>query len=369
MTFPAEPANPIDSADSSGRAAIVGTGLIGGSIGLALRARGWHVTGRDIDPARAQRALELGAIDAVGDDPSVAITFVATPVRSVAGEARTALARGGVVTDVAGVKAPVVAALSHPRFVGGHPMAGSEQEGVDGADGSLFSGATWVLTPTVTTDPGAYARVRSVIASLGAEVVALPADRHDAAVALISHLPHLLAVTLMGLAADGASEHAAVLRLAAGGFRDMTRVAAGHPDIWLDICAENRDAIVDSLDRLEVALGDLRQVVALGDRPELLMTLERARAARANLTGEVIHPQDLAEVRVPVLDRPGVVAEVTTLLSALGVNIAHLEIAHSPEGGRGVLVVVVPGDSVDLVRTSLTERGYRPSSGPLAGPP
>ncbi|MBV8984460.1 MAG: prephenate dehydrogenase/arogenate dehydrogenase family protein, partial [Acidimicrobiia bacterium] len=116
---------------SSGRRAlVVGTGLIGGSVGLALRAQGWHVTGRDLDEARAARAVELGALDAVGDDGDADITFVATPVGSVASEARRALEGRGVVTDVGGVKSPIVNAVADPRFVGGHPMAGSEQEGV-----------------------------------------------------------------------------------------------------------------------------------------------------------------------------------------------------------------------------------------------
>src|SRR3954464_9051956 len=144
----------------TGRAQVVGTGLIGGSIGMALRARGWHVTGRDAEETRARRALELGALDAGGDDADAEITFVATPVSAVVGEARAALARGGLVTDVGSVKAPIVAALDHPRFVGGHPMAGSEQEGVDGADPSLFEGATWVLTPALVTEPTAYARLQ-----------------------------------------------------------------------------------------------------------------------------------------------------------------------------------------------------------------
>ncbi|HEX9969893.1 MAG TPA: prephenate dehydrogenase/arogenate dehydrogenase family protein, partial [Acidimicrobiales bacterium] len=268
---------------SPNRAVVVGTGLIGGSIGMALRARGWHVTGRDHDDARAARALELGALDAVGDDPDAELVFVATPVSAVADLVAEAVATGAVVTDVGSVKAPLAAAVRHPRYIGGHPMAGSEQEGVDGADGSLFEGATWVLTPTETTDPAAYARLQSVVSSLGADVVALPPDRHDELVAVVSHVPHLTAAALMCLAAAGAEEHAALLRLAAGGFRDMTRIAAGHPGIWPDICAENRDAIVDVLDRLVAALGDMRRVVADADRAGLLSLLETARAARSNL--------------------------------------------------------------------------------------
>jgi len=344
---------------------VIGTGLIGGSIGLALRAQGWFVTGSDIDPVRAARALELEVLDAVGDDPDAEITFVATPVGAIPQAARAALARGGVVTDVGGVKASVVDAVSDPCFVGGHPMAGSEQDGVDGADATLFEGATWVLTPTLDTDSEAYTRVRSVIRSFGADVVALPPDRHDSLVAMVSHVPHLAAATLMGLAADGAVEHPAMLRLVAGGFRDMTRVAAGNPGIWLDICAENSDAILDGLDRFIGALGAMRDRVASRDQDALRSALERSRHARVNLPARFDLAAGLVEVRVPVPDRPGVVAEVTTLLAELDVNIVDLEIAHSTEGSRGVLVMVVERDAGDLVQSALTDRGFRPSASAL----
>lgn len=352
---------------SRNRAVVVGTGLIGGSIGLALRAGGWHVTGRDRDMTRAARALELGALDAVGEDAAATVTFVATPVSAIAGEAKAALAGGGLVTDVGSVKAPIVHAVDSPRFVGGHPMAGSEQEGVDGADPELFVGATWVLTPTPATDPQAYAELRSIVSSLGADVVAIPPDRHDDLVAMVSHVPHLTAATLMCLAAEGAEEHGALLRLAAGGFRDMTRIAAGHPGIWPDICAENRDAIVVVLDRLLGSLGEMREVVAASDREGLLARLEAARAARTNLPRRAaVRPEDLVEVRVPVPDRTGVLAEITTLAGELDVDIYDMEIAHSAEGDRGVLLLVVAAGVSDLLRGALLARGFRPSVQPLA---
>ena len=346
------------------RAEVVGTGLIGGSIGLALRSRGWHVTASDAVAGRAERALELGAVDAVGADPEAEVTFIATPVSGVVAAARAALAdvgrnRSGVVTDVGGVKGPIVSAVDNPRFVGGHPMAGSEQEGIDGADRELFAGATWVLTPTTSTDPEAFTRLRAVVTSLGADVVAVPPERHDD---LVAHLP---AAALMGLASEGAEHHGALLRLAAGGFRDMTRVAAGHPGIWPDICAENAAAIVTALDQLATDLSKVRDVVAGGDREALIGILERAREARRNLPTGLSRPEDLVEVRVPVPDRPGVLAEVTTLAGELGVNIEDLEIAHSAEGDRGVLVIVVDAGASDLVRGALLARGYRPSHQPL----
>jgi prephenate dehydrogenase len=352
------------------RAAVVGAGLIGGSIGLALRARGWHVTGRDADPATAEAAKTAGVIDAVGEDPEAEITFVATPVGAVAGEAARVLALPGLrpdaaVTDVGGVKTSVVAAVPDPRFVGGHPMAGSEQVGLEGADAELFVGATWVLTPTAATDPDAFARVQSVVGSLGAEVLSLSPQQHDALVAVVSHVPHLTAATLMNVADRRAEQHAALLRLAAGGFRDMTRVAAGQPAIWPDVCAENASAIVDALDDLLSALGEVRQAVAAGDRPGLLASLSQAAAARRSLPARAVRPERLTEMRVPVPDRPGVLAEITTTAGDLGVNIFDLEIAHSAEGPRGVLVLVVDAEAAGALADALAACGFRLTTRPL----
>jgi len=352
----------VASQDGPQRASIIGTGLLGGSIGLALRAAGWHVTGVDADPAAEARAVELGAIDAVGLDADAAITFVAAPVQSIAAEVRRALAAtAGVVTDVGSVKGSVVAEVDDPRFVGGHPMAGSEQLGVDGSRPDLFEGAVWVLTPTGGTDSDHFALVAAVVRLLGAEVVALEPERHDALVAIVSHVPHLTAASLMGIASDRAEEHAALLRLAAGGFRDMTRIAAGTPTIWPDICAENRDAIVEVIDQVTGELGRLRSLVAEGRRDDLLAALERAHVARRNLPARVVHPDEVAEVRIPVPDRDGVIAEVATLASDLGIGIADIEVAHSSEGDRGVLILLVPRDGAEPLRLALIERGYRPA--------
>lgn len=349
------------------RAQIVGTGLIGGSIGAALRRRNWTVTGYDTNPDRSERAVELGVVDRSGRDPDAAVVFVAVPAGSVAVAAEEALRLHprSVVTDVAGVKGPVVGRVTDPRFVGGHPMAGSEQEGVDGSDPEMFEGATWVLTPEPHTDPVAFASIRSLVSQLGANVVELPAARHDDMVALVSHVPHLTAATLMNLAADTALEHATLLRLAAGGFRDMTRIAAGEATIWPDVCSENRDGILEVLDRLLAALAGIREIVATGDRDVLLATLERARQARVNLPVGVPSADAAVEVRVRVADRPGVLAGVTTLLGEMGVNIYDLEIAHSAEGDRGVLVLVIDAAASDSVRAALHEREYRCSIRPL----
>jgi prephenate dehydrogenase len=352
------------------RVALLGTGLIGGSIGKALRARGVAVQGYDSDHDRARRAVEVGAVDVACEQMADAVAgadvvVVAAPVGTVADVVIAALDAGAVlVTDVGSVKAPVLAAVETARpalasrYVGGHPMAGSEQEGVDGADAGLFVGATWVLTPTTHTDPAAFAAVRALVAGLGAEVLAVPAEVHDSLVAVVSHVPQLAASTLMNLASSKGDEHAVLLRLAAGGFRDMTRIASGHPAIWPDICVANRDAIVGALDGYLAALEHVRALVAVGDRSDLLALLERARAARRALPVGLPDDELLVELRIPVPDRPGVIAQVTTLATELGVNIADLEIAHSIEGRRGVLVLVVTGAALDQFEAALASLGY-----------
>src|ERR1044072_1685163 len=224
------------------RAQVVGAGLIGGSIALGLRKNGWHVTVDDSDHMRAGEAVACEIADAAGIDPEAELTFVATPVPAVVDAVKAALQRGGAVTDVASVKAPIVDAIDTPRFVGGHPMAGSERSGLQAATSTLFDGATWVLTPTAGTDAEAFMTVRAAVTALGAGVVTLAPSQHDESVAAVSHVPHLAASALMQLAMQRWNEDEAVLRLAAGGFRDMTRIAAGNADLWTGITLGNRDA-------------------------------------------------------------------------------------------------------------------------------
>lgn len=345
---------------ASRRAGIIGTGLIGGSIGFALRAQGWHVTGTDRDPELLARAVALGAIDATGVDPGAEITFVATPVGAIAALVAEVLdGTQGLVTDVGSVKTPMLELMGDPRFIGGHPMAGSELEGVEGARADLFEGATWVLTPTPETDDDAYKQVHAVVSSFGADVVAIPPDRHDSMVAVVSHVPHLTAATLMRMADDAATEHGALLRLAAGGFRDMTRIAAGHPGIWPDICAENKVAIAGELDRLIAALGEVRELVTRSDRAGLTAALEQARSARIALPARFTRPQDLVEIRIPVPDEKGKLAEITTLAAELDVSILDIEIAHSSEGSEGVMILVVEAELREHLQRGLHEHGYR----------
>ena len=353
--------------DMPRRANVIGLGLIGGSIALALRARGWVGAGDDSDDDTAKRALSSDVVDQLGIDPDAEISFVATPVLASAAAVDRALrVTTGVVTDVGSVKAPIVTAASDPRFLGGHPMAGSEIDGLDGAEADLFNGAVWVITPDDATDDATIAAVSNVLRSMGAEVVGLTPAAHDRLVAVVSHVPHLTAASLMGVAANRAEEHPALMRLAAGGFRDMTRVASGPPDIWLDICAENRDAITAALSELIERLEGLRSMVASEDRAALEQRLTDARHARANLPARVLHPEELAEVRIPIPDRAGAAAEVFTLAAELDVNLASFEVVHEAERRLGVAVVLVDQSAAELFRGGLMARGFRPAVHPLA---
>ncbi len=349
------------------RGQIVGTGLIGGSVALALGEAGWHVTGFDIDAQRAERALEIGVIDAVGIDPEAELTVVAVPAGALEKEIRNALKQTkGMVTDTGSVKAMVARSIDDPRFVPGHPMAGSEQDGVDGADQQIFEGAVWVLTPTEGTDDLGLRQLQTVLSSMGCDVVTMTPERHDALVAIVSHVPHLTAASLMCLADDRALDDAPLLRLAAGGFRDMTRIAAGHPEIWLDICEQNSEAIVAVLDEFSDRISRVRSLVAEADRDGLTTVLSQARRARTNLPSRYVRPQDLIEIRIPIPDRKGQIANITMLAADCDVNIADIEVAHSTEGAEGVLVLVVARAEVQRFLAVLAGQGYKPTTRELA---
>lgn len=341
---------------------VVGLGLVGGSLCLALQREGFIVHGYDPSSATVEKALQKGIIADDVLSPSAEFGFIATPVLQIARAARELLdTMTGVVTDVGSVKGSIAHEVRDARFVPGHPMAGSELDGLDGADGSMFDKAVWVLTPTSHTDDAAFASVAALVARFGADVVTLSPEEHDDLVAVISHVPHLTAATLMGLADERSDEHLALLRLAAGGFRDMTRIASGRPDIWIDICSQNRTAIVRALDGLLKRLGEVREMVSTGDGDDLRRHLERARHARKNLPARISMGTDLTEFRTPIPDRPGAAAEVFALAGQLGVNVFDFEVVHSAEGDRGIMVMVVDSAQTELFRGGLMARGFRPA--------
>ncbi|MBW4030078.1 MAG: prephenate dehydrogenase/arogenate dehydrogenase family protein [Acidobacteria bacterium] len=342
---------------SARSAHVVGLGLIGASLALALRGAGWRVSGDDADPEVVARALSRGVVDATSLAADVTLVAIATPAGAVVDVAHDYLARVGdpglIVTDVAGVKGAIVREVTAPRFVGGHPMAGSELRGLDGARADLFQGCTWVLTPTDATPADVYGRLHGYLREIGANVVAVSSTDHDRLVALASHVPHLLAGALMNQAADAAREDAVLLQLAAGGFRDMTRIAAGDPAIWPDILFENRDAITTALTSLEQRLRDLRGALETRDEPALYESLQRAAHARRQLPGRALSSEDMAYLRVLIADRPGSLAHVTMTASEMLVNIFDIEIAHAIEGNRGTLLLAVDAREADRFMAAL----------------
>lgn len=365
---------PLSTDPRIGRVAIVGTGLIGGSIGLAVKHRGLarHVVGYDISAARANRAVEIGALDSAAASAAEAVdgadlVFIATPVGSVVdafSEISKALGKDAIVTDVGSTKATIVTAIessvpSGASFIGGHPLAGSEREGVDAADGDLYEGAFWILTPTPATEPGAYKRLVQTLTGMGARVISLEPHRHDEAVALSSHLPQLISSTLMAFADEAATSTDGLPILAAGGFRDMTRIAASPPELWVDIVKGNRVALLDVLTRFTTALTAAGRQLSEEDWEGLRSALSAAREARLGLPDKPgLAVSELVELVVPIPDRPGALAEVTTTLGEAGVNIEDIDIVHSPEGGKGTIHMAVRGprawnDALD----ALTKKG------------
>lgn len=348
---------------SSRRAHVVGLGLIGASVALALGESGWSVTGTDSNAATVEAALQSGVVSSGDLDHAVELVVIATPAGIVADVATEVLAQltneDAVVTDVAGVKGSIVAQVDDQRFLGGHPMAGSELRGLAGARAELFRGCTWVLTPTDRTSPTTYSALHGVLREIGANVVAISADDHDRLVAVASHVPHLLAGSLMNEASQVAEQDAVLLQLAAGGFRDMTRIAAGDPAIWPDILFENRDAVVQSLQSLEGRLKGLREALLDDGRDVILESLLSAASARRQLPGRALSTEDLAYLRVKVSDEPGVLARVTRSASDLAVNIYDIEIAHGIEGVGGTLLLAVDAQQVEMFGDALSTLGFQ----------
>lgn len=330
-------------------ATIYGTGLLGASVGLALRSQGWIVSGWDPNRDALVEAVGRGAIENPLDDPAAAsgdLLVLAAPPRAVL-ETLASLETDSLVTDIAGVKLPVVAAAAHlPHFVGGHPMAGGETSGPTLAASSLFHGARWVLTSDGATDAD-LSTMSDVVSSVGANPVVMTAKDHDAAVAQVSHLPHLLAAALMRLAvSDEAS-----LELAGGGFRDLTRIAAGDSRWWAEVLEANAEQVGASIDRLHEALDTWRASIVSGGG-DLAEMLETARLARAGL-GEHNTP-----VRVILLDRPGEIARVGHALEQSRVDVRDFQLRHGEHGGGGILTISVRVEGRDALTMALIDEGF-----------
>jgi prephenate dehydrogenase len=353
------------------RLAIVGTGLLGASVGLAARAAGVaEVVGADNDRRELRDALELEAITSRARSVEEAaegadLIVAATPVRSLAGVlVRAHVANPeAVLTDVGSTKLHLLAELQRSstnlrRVIPGHPMAGSEERGARAARVDLFHGAAWVLTPAPHVDHQALRRLTSFVRDLGGRPLMLDPELHDQVAAFASHLPQLTATALMGAVAE-VQAPAALQSLVAGGFRDTTRVAASDPDLWVDICTTNGPRIVAALDLLTERLQTLRTLVETGDRAGLREMLATARSARLRLpTKPGTSPRALRELAVHVPDRPGSLAEVFRVLGAAGVNVEDTAIDHEPQGGSGALHVWVGRQALPTALAALIAAGW-----------
>jgi prephenate dehydrogenase len=351
------------------RVALVGTGLIGASVGLAAKRGGATVAGFDADSATAEAAAERGAVDEFSRTLEQALTgaelaVVAVPVGQLAGQVRAVLDASDehcTVTDVGSTKAAVCAAADgSPRFIGGHPVCGSEARGPEHASADLFEGATWFLSPLAQSEPERYRRVHGFVGELGATPVAVDPVAHDRLVALTSHLPHVLANVLVNQAGATRIDGHEPLSSAGGSLRDMTRVAGANPRIWVDIFLENAGPLRSALTEHRRGLEQVEAALDSGDAGFLARWIGEAALNRRGMIAEAYgDPGALHRLRVHVPDRPGVLAGITQALGAERINIEDFELQHmSPERG-GTLTVLVAGErEAERAAALLEAQGY-----------
>jgi prephenate dehydrogenase len=343
------------------RVALVGVGLIGGSVGLAARRRlGAHVVGWNRSPAALQTALELGAIDEavehVSDIGDADIAIASVSVDALEGVVRElcAVVPNAVVTDVGSTKQPLVDAIDCANFIGGHPLAGAESTGVQHARENIFDGAVWYLTPRAETPGVLYERLARFIAGIGAVPTAIAPTDHDRLMAAVSHLPHVVANLLVAQATDALGGE--TLPPTGPSFRDATRVAGSNPDLWAQIYRANRVALGAEIDQLVGRLGEVR---ALLDGDEDLGAWQEAAAAQRRALLEVgLVGGPVQEVRASVPNKPGVVAEVALALGRAGINISDMSLAPEADNRTGVIALWVPAADAQRAIELVSELGY-----------
>lgn len=333
------------------RIGIIGLGLIGGSLGMALcrQPGNLRVVGYDSEPATGQEALARQGVHEIAVSLESVVrgadlVVVAVPVgkiEQVVAEIASALAPGAIITDVASTKgrfAKVIPPLLPPGvyYVGGHPMAGSEQSGIAAADPFLFQNAVYLLTPGSETPPQVLAALEQFIGMVGGLPLQLAPEEHDLMVAVVSHLPHLSAAALVNVAAEFNQRYPGTLALAAGGFHDTTRVAMGSPVLWREIFASNRASLLRVLKAMHGELAAFIAALSVGEMAEVEARLERATVIRRELPARKKGFLTLLyELVVVIEDRPGTIAEVIDILKEI--NIKDIEILRVREGEGGTL--------------------------------
>ena len=353
------------------KVAVLGVGLVGGSIGLATRRRlGAEVAGFDPDPETLARAVELGAVEVAAGSVAEAcdgaeVVFCAAPVGALPTLVSEALEAGGdaVVTDVGSTKRALIEGLAGApdagRFIGGHPLAGAETSGVENARADLFEGARWYLTPTEAASGLHYDRLQRTVAELGARPEAIDAAAHDRVMATVSHLPHVLADALASRAAEALAGESERPPEVGPSFRDTTRVAGANPAIWRDILHANRDAVAGEIEavigRLEVAARLLRD----GDADGIDAWHRAARDDRRRLLDAGLAGGPVTELRVAVENRPGTVAEIALALGRAGVNIEDMALYPAPDMRTGAISLWVAGaEQAERAEAVVRELGH-----------
>jgi prephenate dehydrogenase len=334
------------------RIAVLGVGLIGGSIGLAARREGAAVAGWDVEPAVLDAAAERGAVDSAAASVAEAVegagaAFLCAPVGALPALTAEALAAAPpdcAVTDVGSTKRALAAATDDERFVGGHPIAGAESSGVAHARADLFQGAAWYLTPGGRSSGVLYERLHGILVSFGARPIAIDAETHDSLMAVTSHLPHVLADAMLIQAGERLGEHGSGVPRVGPSLRDATRVAGANPSIWTDIFMSNAASLAEEVRELSGALATVAGWLDAGDADRVRDWHARARDERqrlleADLAGGPVH-----ELRVSVPNRPGIVAQVALALGRGGVNIADMALAPAPDNRTGSITLWVVGD-------------------------
>lgn len=339
------------------RIAVLGVGLIGGSIGLAVRRRlGAEVAGFDPDPANLERGLEVEALDSaavsVGEAVDGAdVVFCAAPVRALGELVAEALDASGpdtAVTDVGSTKRELIDGLAGAagadRFIGGHPLAGAETAGVQNARADLFEGARWFLTPTAIASGVHYDRVQRAVAELGARPQAIDPAEHDRMLATISHLPHVLANVLVQEAAATLGENSERLPEVGPSFRDSARIAGANPGIWADIFSTNREAVAHEIDAVSRRLAAAAELIRSGDPEAVGEWHTAAREDRRALLESDLAGGPLCELRVSVQNKPGTVAEIALALGRDGVNIVDMALYPATDMRTGAISLWIAGE-------------------------
>jgi prephenate dehydrogenase len=334
--------------------AVLGVGLIGGSIGLAARehVEDAQVVGFGRSRERLDAARERGAIDVAAGSLEEALEgaqacFCCAPVGGLPDQLRSALAAADadcLVTDVGSTKRQLVDSTDDERFVGGHPIAGAETSGVEHARADLFQGAVWYLTPHERSSGLLYERLHRLVVSFGARPVAIDAHTHDRLLASVSHLPHVLANVLVSQAARTLAGGEQPLPRVGPSFRDATRVAGASSAIWTDIYMANREAIAEEIDETVERLREVSESLRASDPEGVERWNERAREDRRRLLEADLAGGQVHELQLTVPNRPGIVAQVALALGSADVNIVDLALSPAPDMRSGAMTLWIAGD-------------------------